>query len=291
MDLKRMRYFCTIAEAGQISRAARLLHMAQPPLSQRLRELEEELETPLFLRKGRELQLTEAGQLFYRRARDILRAVDASKEELIRAASQTMPSVRIGLSPTCRSLWLSRFERLRALLPERQIGLVVGDSSYLEQLLQAGQIDLACMLPPLHPEDFVIHPLATSRSVAVVPRALLDPAATSVTLADLSRQPLLLLRRTVGVGSYERLLRSLHEAGLTAHVALYSSDVELLIDLLKRGFKGIAVVPEAETGGVGADFCVLPVAVDLPDYRVSLVCRKIGADAALIERVLQSWRD
>ena len=72
-----MHYFCTIAEQGQISRAAKLLHMAQPPLSQRLKELEAELGTPLFERQGRKLLLTEAGTLFYRRARDILRAVEA----------------------------------------------------------------------------------------------------------------------------------------------------------------------------------------------------------------------
>lgn len=60
-----MRYFCTVVEEGQVSRAARRLHMAQPPLSQRLRELEEEIGYPLLERQGRTLRVTDAGQVFY----------------------------------------------------------------------------------------------------------------------------------------------------------------------------------------------------------------------------------
>lgn len=285
-----MRYFCAIAEQGQISRAARALHMAQPPLSQRLRELEQELGTDLFLRQGRSLQLTDAGRLFYRRARDILRSVEASKEEIIRVASQSGPALRIGLSPTCRSLWLSRFDSLRALFPERQIGLIVGDSSYLEQLLQTGQLDVAFMQPPLQPENFVVHPLVASRMVAIAPAGLWPSVLRSLSLSALSRQPLLLLRRSVGIGSYERLLHSFNEAGLPHQVAFYSSDVMLLLDLLRQGFRGVAVVPESETGAMGAGYVVLPIEADLPEYQVSLVYQSSGQDADLVKRLLDFWQ-
>ncbi|QEL64175.1 hypothetical protein OTERR_06990 [Oryzomicrobium terrae] len=291
MDLKRLHYFCTIADQGQISRAARVLHMAQPPLSQRLRELEEELGTPLFLRQGRELQLTDAGRLLYRRARDILRSVDATKEEVIRAATQAGPTLRIGLTPTSRALWLSRFETLRALFQDRQIGLVVGDSSYLEHLLETGQIDAAFMQPPLHPENFRIQRLASSPPVAVLPRRLHGTVPPRLTLADLAPHPLLLLRRSFGVSTYERLLRSFHELGLTPNVALYSSDVSLLLELMRRGFAGIAVVPESEAGDMGEDYWIRPLEADLPDYHLSLVCRSGEQDAALVERLLAFWAD
>lgn len=285
-----MRYFCTIAEQGQVSRAAKVLHMAQPPLSQRLRELEEELGAELFARKGRTLELTDAGRLFYRRARDILRAVDASKEEVIRAASLAGPTLRMGLSPTCRTQWLARFNALQAQLPERQIGLVVADSSYLEHLLLAGQLDVAFMQPPVYPENFVVHRLATCQTVAVASPGLLAPTVRRLSLPDLGRYPLLLLRRSVGVGSYERLLRAMHDAGLMLQVALYSSDASVLLDLLAQGFEGLAVIPELEADHVRQQYPVLPVDVDLPDYQVSLVCRKADHDAALTDRLLAAWR-
>jgi len=285
-----MHYFCTIAEQGQISRAAKLLHMAQPPLSQRLKELEAELGTPLFERQGRKLLLTEAGTLFYRRARDILRAVETSREEVLRLASQSGPTLRLGLSPTCRSLWLSRFDALQAAFPGHRIGLVVGDSSWLEQLLARGQLDAAFMVPPLEPEHFVVHPLATSRHVALVPRNLLPRAPAVLSLAELARHPLLLLRRSVGVGSYERLLQHFHDEGLTPRVALYSSDVDLLLDLLRQGFAGIAVVPETETREMEGEFLVLGLDVPLPDYRISLVCRQEDAAGPVPARLLEVWQ-
>ncbi|GBG00885.1 LysR family transcriptional regulator [Azospira sp. I13] len=289
MDLKRMHYFCTIAEQGQISRAARLLHMAQPPLSQRLKELEEELGAALFHRRGRSLELTEAGQLFYRRARDILRAVEVSREEVVRLSSQAAPAFRIGLSPTCRAPWLARFDALQALFPERQLGLVVGDSSYLERLLDAGQLDVAFMQPPLLPENFTIHRLLTSPTVAVAPRGLLPDDCTALTLDELARHALLLLRRSVGVGSYERLLHLFQEASLTPHVALYSSDASLLWELLDQGFAGLAILPASESGHGGNNYQVLPIDLPLPEYHLSLVCRPGGLAPPLLASLLALW--
>ncbi len=64
MDLKRLRYFCRVVEQGSISQAAKVLNMAQPPLSKRIQELEDELKTPLFLRHGNRIEPTEAGFFF-----------------------------------------------------------------------------------------------------------------------------------------------------------------------------------------------------------------------------------
>ena len=290
MDLKRLRYFCTIAEQGQVSRAAAVLNIAQPPLSQRLKELEQELGCALFERRGRSLLLTEAGKLLLRRARDILRSVDATRDEVIRTASQAGPALRIGLSPTCRSFWLSRFDALRTLFPERSIGLVVGDSSYLEHLLLTLQLDAALMQPPMHPENFRVQSISTSRTVAVLPEGLLNANAEQVSLTDLGHHSLLLLRRSTGVGSYERLLHCLQSAGFTPDVALFSSDGDLLLELLKQGFQGIAVIPESEARKPGAGLRVLPIALDLPDYHLSLVQRRDDQDQTLFEQLESIWK-
>ena len=282
-----MRYFCTIVEQGQISRAARALNMAQPPLSQRLRELEDEFGYPLFTREGRALHITDAGQLFYQRARDILRAVDEARDDVIRVAAQSGPALRIGLSPTCKSFWIAHYQALVSVFPDHLIGLVVGDSSYLEHLLQVGKLDLALMQPPLHAENFVTHRIATCRSVAVSPKGMLPARLHSLSLEELAHHPLLLLRRSVGVGSYERLLQAFHEAGLTANVALYCSDVDVLLELLERGLAAIAVVPESEAGA--GDFEVRAIDIDLPDYHLAAVFGK--ANDELIGRVLGCWQN
>lgn len=290
MDLKRLHYFCTIVEEGQVSRAARVLNMAQPPLSQRLRELEDEIGYRLFVRKGRSVHVTEAGQLLYQRAREILRSVDEARDEVIRVASQVGPALRIGVSPTCKSHWTAHYQEFLHHFSDRVIGLVVGDSSYLEHLLMSGKLDVALMQPPMQPENFTVCRLSSCKSVAVAPVGLLPAHRDAVSLDELARHRLLLLRRSVGMGSYERLLQLLHEAALNAEVVLHSSDVESLLVLLTQGFQGIAVLPESETGSLGPGFDVRPIGVDLPDYHLSLVVRRIDADDALTARLLAFWQ-
>ena len=72
MELRTLRYFVTVAEELNITKAAGLLNISQPPLSQQMRSLEEELNTVLFIRGKRQLSLTESGKMLYQRAKDIL---------------------------------------------------------------------------------------------------------------------------------------------------------------------------------------------------------------------------
>ena len=82
MDLRNLRYFVTVAEELNITRAAEKLHMSQPPLSAQMKSLEEELDTVLFVRGKRHLKLTESGQLLYRRAKEILSLAEKTQSEV-----------------------------------------------------------------------------------------------------------------------------------------------------------------------------------------------------------------
>ena len=82
MDLRGLHYFSVVGEELNFTRAAQRLSMSQPPLSNQIRALEEELGTPLFVRGGRSLQLTEAGKLLYRRAAQLLDLADRTREEV-----------------------------------------------------------------------------------------------------------------------------------------------------------------------------------------------------------------
>ena len=92
MDLRSLNYFSVVAEELNFTRAAQRLNMSQPPLSNQIRNLEEELGTQLFIRGGRTLQLTEAGKLLYRRAEQILDLAERTQEEV--------SSLAMGLSGT-----------------------------------------------------------------------------------------------------------------------------------------------------------------------------------------------
>ena len=96
MDLKRLRYFCRVVEQGSISQAAKVLNMAQPPLSKRIQELEEELNVPLFTRQGNRIEPTDAGYFLYRKACEILRQVEDTTRETVAIANKEKFQLRIG---------------------------------------------------------------------------------------------------------------------------------------------------------------------------------------------------
>ena len=104
MDLKRLEYFCAIVEKGQISKAAEALHISQPPLSMRLKELEEELDVQLIYREGKAWQVTPEGEALYQRAQFILSYVAGLEKDIRESRNKVSGLVRIGVCPPCLSL-------------------------------------------------------------------------------------------------------------------------------------------------------------------------------------------
>ncbi|MFL6678015.1 MAG: LysR family transcriptional regulator, partial [Burkholderiaceae bacterium] len=100
MELRHLRYFVAVAEELHFTRAAERLHMAQPPLSQQIRALEDELGVRLFERTRRSVALTDAGHALLGRARDLLAATQALPGELQRIARGEIGQLRIGFSST-----------------------------------------------------------------------------------------------------------------------------------------------------------------------------------------------
>ena len=96
MELRHLRYFVAVAEQRHFGRAAELLHMAQPPLSQQIRQLEAKLGVSLLTRTTRRVDLTAAGAAYLVRAREILAAVDAAGEEAERVASGSSGRLVVG---------------------------------------------------------------------------------------------------------------------------------------------------------------------------------------------------
>ncbi len=92
MDMRQLRYFAAIAEEGQITKAAKKLHMAQPPLSQQLKALEQELGTLLVERNGKNTKLTEAGKILYDRAKELLHRIDETIIESWLSSDSAEPS-------------------------------------------------------------------------------------------------------------------------------------------------------------------------------------------------------
>lgn len=247
MDLKRLRYFCVIAEQGSISKAAQLLCIAQPPLSKRLQELEDEVGTELMVRNGRRLELTEAGLYLYQRACEILRSVEDARLNTVKLANTEKRVLKVGVS----YLFLHYFSPLLAELyrrnPRAEIAVSVSDSSHLEQLLQRGRIDIAFVQRPGNAESFELIEFPSMGLKALVPAAFLDgPPPATLRLEDIGHRPLILMRRVEGAGTFENILGQLRRAGIHPNVKMQVSDPGIAVDMLESGIEAVVFLPESE---------------------------------------------
>ena len=153
MDLRSLNYFSVVAEELNFTRAAQRLSMSQPPLSNQIRHLEEELGTPLFIRGGRSLQLTEAGKLLYRRAAQLLDLAERTQEEVSSLAMGLSGTICLGsvagLAPFLAAQWLAGF---REEYPLVRFEIVNGSSDDIIDQILRGYIELGIIAAPYDSE-------------------------------------------------------------------------------------------------------------------------------------------
>lgn len=156
MELRHLQSFVMLARHGSFSRAAAALGVAQPALSLRIKQLEDELGVLLVDRATRPLRLTEAGTLFLGRGERILAEADLATEEMQALAGLERGKVTIGALPALASLWLPPIlARFAATHPGVRITVREANTEELARLLGVGQLDLAVLheVPELYPGD------------------------------------------------------------------------------------------------------------------------------------------
>ena len=149
MDLRQLTYFVHVLEAGSFTRAAEVLHMAQPALSQQIQKLEEELGQKLLLRHSRGVVVTEAGARFLRHVTSILRSVDAARQDMRLFHGEARQEIKLGIPRSLgtaiavelRHAWVDR-------LPEMSLSLVEFMNTHLVEWLLTGRLDLALSYAP-----------------------------------------------------------------------------------------------------------------------------------------------
>ncbi|QRG06353.1 LysR family transcriptional regulator [Xanthobacter dioxanivorans] len=146
MDIRQLKYFVQIAESGNFSRAAEVLRIAQPSLSQQMKNLEEELGVGLLLRHARGVTLTELGQQLYDHARRILQEVDRVKDVVRSSSLNPSGRVSVGLpTSACRGLGLPLIQALAERQPNISLHVVEAMTGYLDDFLQHGRLDVALL--------------------------------------------------------------------------------------------------------------------------------------------------
>lgn len=141
MELRHLRYFAAVAAHGSFSRAANNLNLTQPALSRQVKDLEEELDVPLFVRGKNTVTLTEAGELFYEEARDLLARADQAIQR-VRGESRS-EILRVGYAPSLTTgIMPGALEKFQGATPRVRIELADISTRGMVELAKAGQLDL-----------------------------------------------------------------------------------------------------------------------------------------------------
>ncbi|GGU17454.1 LysR substrate-binding domain-containing protein [Nocardioides albus] len=249
MELRHLRYFVAVAEERHFGRAAERLHMAQPPLSQQIRQLEAELGLTLLSRTTRRVDLTPAGAAYLDRAREILGAVDAAAHEAASIASGRRGRLLIGcVGSATYSLLPALARTLRAELPEVEFGFR-GEMLSPDQAaaLTDGTLDLG-LLRPLPPNlstgpGLSITHLRRESLLVAIPKEHRFAGRRRVRIADLDGEGLV-IHAGSGRSAMNAMIQDLFDdAGIRTHIAHEVAETSTLVTFVAAGL-GVAIVPE-----------------------------------------------
>ena len=214
LELRHLRYFLAVAEDLNFSRAAERLHMAQPPLSAAIRQLEQELGTELLLRTTREVRLTDAGRAFLEGARRTLAELERARSDAQRAAAGQVGQVRVGFS------WSARFETLPAIgrsfrRSHPEVSLLTEEMWNARMLpaLRSGTIDAAVSLCPEIAAEFSYATLRSEPVIALLARSHPLAASRAIDLRQLAEDRFLLFPRELAPRLYDFMVALCRRAG------------------------------------------------------------------------------
>ncbi|WP_250493153.1 LysR substrate-binding domain-containing protein [Caballeronia sp. GAWG1-1] len=244
VDLRLLRYFVVLAEELNFLRAANRLHMTQPPLSKQIMQLEADLETPLFIRGKRPLQLTHAGIELLTGARRLIAQADAVVDQAKLAGRGE--SGRLGISFVTGSLpqLLPRcIGAYRSLHPRVRLNLREGVTATQREALLAGEMDVGLMRPLANdPGDLSTRKLISEPMMLAVPEHHPLALIEHVQVKALASEPLILFDRKDSSYFYRIVSQMLDNAGITPAVAQEATQLYTVVALVSSGI-GMAVVP------------------------------------------------
>ncbi|SHH40975.1 LysR substrate-binding domain-containing protein [Massilia sp. CF038] len=201
MELRQLRYFVAIVDHGSLSKAALVLHVAQPALTQQLRQLEEELGAQLLHRSAQGVLSTDAGKVFYEHAQAILKQVSDARSAVTQSATRPSGSVTLGLPHSISgALALPLLMAARANYPEITLQLTEELSGNLLEQLKSGRINLAVLFDDGQLSPFASTPLV-EETLMFICRAGSRPAPEhgEVRLAEALATTLILPAQQQGV--------------------------------------------------------------------------------------------
>ena len=243
MELRTLHYFTVVAQELNITRAAEKLNMSQPPLSNQIKALEEELGVQLFIRGKRHLELTEEGGLLLRRAVQIQELADKTRQEIASLREGMTGVIYLsmveGRAPFLAARWIAGF---REEFPLVRYNLWNGSSDDVLDRLHKGLADLAVIAAPYDTEHLEGFPVGREPWIAMLhpDHPLAQPIGDTIPLSSLAGEPLIVPSRK---SRMDAIRRWFGEVGAEPHILCEMSNYMDAAALTSQGV-GISIFPQ-----------------------------------------------
>jgi DNA-binding transcriptional LysR family regulator len=273
VELRHLRYFIAVAEELNFSRAAQRMHMAQPPLSAAIRQLERDLGVDLFVRTTREVRLTDAGRAFLTGARRTLADAERAAVDARRAAAGELGHLRIAYS------WSTRFETLpalgrafRASHPDVELLAQEMWNARMPPAFANGSIDVAVSLCPEVAAELELAPIRKERLVVLVPDAHPLAREVAIPLSVLAEEEFIVFPREIAPRLHDAFMSIFRRAGFEPRVRNESFHTGWDLGVLAE-IPAVAMAPETVAGGLPDGIAAVAVSEPTDSLETCLVWR------------------
>ena len=289
MDFRQLRYFVTVAETGHMTRAAALLGIQQPPLSQQIKALEQQLGMSLLQRHPKGVSLTDAGRHFLAEAKRLLEDFAAMRERMERLAGGQHGVLAVGFtsSAAAHAFTPEVLRACRGQHPGIALSLSENNAAELIEAVAKGRLHCGFLrVPVAQPEGLGFETLFSEPALLALPldhRLAQQPRAASrrVALAELEGEDLILVRRPGAPGLYANLLALCASEGIKPRSTLEVDRMMMNLNLVAAG-AGISVVPASMSSVHGHSIVYRPLPKNaLLEAPLTLVYRSADQQGAM----------
>ncbi len=295
MEIRHLRYFLAVAEAGHMTRAAERLGIQQPPLSLQIKALEKELGVPLFHRHPKGTSLSDAGRRFEIEARRLVEDMAAMEQRMARVARGELGLLNVGFtsSAAAHAFTPAALRACRRAWPDIELSIREDHAAGITEAVEAGRLHCGLIrVPVFQPEGLTFEVLLREPVMVAVPgdHALARRKPGALALVDLRQEGFILVRQPGAPGLYANLLALCEAQGFRPRIAAEVERMVTSLNLVAAG-AGIAVVPASMTGLHPHAVAYLPLLDGTPlDAPLTLVHRP-GDASGPVAHFLKIARD
>jgi DNA-binding transcriptional LysR family regulator len=298
MELRHFRYVVAVADTLHFSEAARRLNISQPPLSQQIQLLEDELGVKLFERTRRQVQLTAAGEMFVQEARMLLAQAEHAGKVGERIRQGEVGQLFIGVAGPADADYFVEIMRIFARR-HPQVRVVIRNMSTVQQLqaIQEKRLHAGFVTPPVDHPDLVFETVLHEPIVIAVPRGHPLAARARVPLTALASEPLIMFSRAMGPGFFDAIVSACRTAGFSLQVRHEVDNLQSAYGLVAAGL-GVSFVPARLQADPPKAVVLRPLAPQLPRvdcelalaYRRERLCDLVGLFVDVVNEARMSRR-